>query len=97
MLHLSVVFIVIDLLWLFFGSADHSETNIYDEPEVQEFWDSIQIAHAITYIWAILEFLLKGALVYFLFMEYKTQNDIKSLINFNYKDEYGSELNPGVA
>ena len=53
------------------------------------FWESLWFIHALVYILAYIEVILKGFLLYYLIADFKEKYKFGDLLNFNYDDGKG--------
>ena len=88
------VLILADIVWIFlFSSAwehdieDKEQKKTAEKEEV--FWESLWFIHALVYILAYIEVILKGFLLYYLIADFKEKYKFGDLLNFNYDDGKG--------
>ena len=88
------VLILADIVWIFlFSSAwehdieDKEKKKTAEKEEV--FWESLWFIHALVYILAYIEVILKGFLLYYLIADFKEKYKFGDLLNFNYDDGKG--------
>ena len=93
-IQMLLVLILADIVWIFlFSSAwehdieDKEPKKTAEKEEV--FWESLWFIHALVYILAYIEVLLKGFLLYYLIADFKEKYKFGDLLNFNYDDGKG--------
>ena len=82
---------LVDILWIiYFSSAwthvpkEEQKIKIEDSGDIIDYWNSLWLVHGIVYFLAFVELILKGLLLYYLFMDYNGKYSWKDLINLNY-------------
>ena len=84
-IHLLTLLIIADIIWLIaFSSAWVHSKNAETNPKISDYWNSLKMLHGFIYFIAILEVIIKGLLLYYLFEDYKGKHPWKSLFNFKY-------------
>ena len=93
-IQMLLVLILADIVWIFlFSSAWEHDIEDKEPKKTEEkeevFWESLWFIHALVYILAYIEVLLKGFLLYYLIADFKEKYKFGDLLNFNYDDGKG--------
>lgn len=83
-IHILLLLIIADIIWIIAMSGAWSHSNTDTSSDIGKYWDSLYSIHTFVYVLAFFELILKGLLIYYLFVDYKDKYTWKDLIKFNY-------------
>ena len=87
-IQMITILIFADIIWiLLFSSAWEHGSQSENISEDVQFWDSLWFVHKLVYVFAYLELILKGFLLYYLVVDFREKYKLKDLFNLNYDDE----------
>ena len=87
-IQMITILILADIVWiLLFSSAWEHGSQSENISEDVQFWDSLWFVHKLVYVFAYLELILKGFLLYYLVVDFREKYKLKDLFNLNYDDE----------
>ena len=87
-IQMITILIFADIVWiLLFSSAWEHGSQSENISEDVQFWDSLWFVHKLVYVFAYLELILKGFLLYYLVVDFREKYKLKDLFNLNYDDE----------
>ena len=89
-IQILIILTLADIIWIYlFSSAWEHDDESKDSKSKKinsQFWDSLWLIHKIVYVFAYIELILKGILIYYLIADFKEKYKLKDLFNFNYED-----------
>ena len=87
-IQMITILIFADIVWiLLFSSAWEHGSQSENISEDVQFWDSLWFVHKLVYVFAYLELILKGFLLYYLVVDFREKYKLKDLFNLNYDEE----------
>ena len=87
-IQMITILIFADIVWiLLFSSAWEHGSQSENISEDVQCWDSLWFVHKLVYVFAYLELILKGFLLYYLVVDFREKYKLKDLFNLNYDDE----------
>ena len=92
-IQILIMLTLADIIWIYLfssawehGNEDQTKDKSKSTKVDNQFWDSLWFIHKLVYVFAYIELILKGFLIYYLIADFKEKYKLKDLFNFNYDD-----------